>query len=657
MIRPIFNMLLIFSGICVSVQAQEARAIQAQEVRSVDLLVITPEMRGRLIELYDSDDQRGISQLAVRLVDKNQRTQIVALEIPGGGPSNPLIENLFLPTKIAVHSLESFAQKVLTQNLAVQSFSLKLSEQEVFKFSQSIAAIKKTSPLSENQNSARLFQELLTDALDSSRTTPGTNSGLYRGNRRAELSRQRAQIVRLEKNAMATEKVLELKGIKIRSHEWRFEDFRAEICLTQTASHCPTRQLLKQLELDSAAETLPDLLRQFVEARKERGLLYLHKGQREELAAIAREAIAIDNEFLKSKADSTKRMAFWSDLIDAVSYDYEELRFLEEGSFDKTYPRDLISKAFHFVRPFADEQLKERTQALLDTSLDHLGNHIVRDSINVLGQVFKKRKWVPYLRIAANFRENHLTGYRQRVLTDLFSEGGMKPGDIILEKDMQANTDLLIPGYWVHTSIYYGTIKELKQLGVWDSPDFANSRAQIEDYRNNPDKRNYLKNELGNTLPFDDVPWFIESDRPGVGIHPLLKFLQTDGMAVLRPTSNWGPTEIAAMMKRADAYMHFQYDYVHNVKNQFYVTCSKFALKVFDQITFPVSKSGPYISVSPDQIGQPVSADPTRPDSAELKLIIFLDAHQKGQMTFHHQRPETYSAYPTYLEGTGFGSK
>lgn len=273
--------------------------------------------------------------------------------------------------------------------------------------------------------------------------------------------------------------------------------------------------------------------------------------------------------------------------------------------------------------------------------------------INVLGQVFKKRDWVPYLRVSTMFRDNYLTAHRERVFKDLFGEGGMEMGDIILEKDMRANTDVLIPGYWVHASIFMGTIKEMKAIGIWDDPGFSIIRYEIEKYRTDASRQYYLNTKWKNKLPFDEIPWFFESDRPGVGVHPFIKFLRTDGMAVLRPTKNWNEQTIKWIMKRANERMYFPYDYVHNVRNKFYVSCSKVVLKVFDQITFPVSQNLGYISVSPDQIGQPVSLDPTRADQGELKLIMFLDAHQEGKMTFKHDDPSTYENYETYLKATG----
>jgi hypothetical protein len=70
-------------------------------------------------------------------------------------------------------------------------------------------------------------------------------------------------------------------------------------------------------------------------------------------------------------------------------------------------------------------------------------------------------------------------------------------------------------------------------------------------------------------------------------------------------------------------------------------------------VTFPVSKNLSYISVSPDQIGQPVALKEEDKNKGDLKLIMFFDALDKGQLKYHHKRPETFSNYGIYLEASG----
>jgi len=201
--------------------------------------------------------------------------------------------------------------------------------------------------------------------------------------------------------------------------------------------------------------------------------------------------------------------------------------------------------------------------------------------------------------------------------------------------------------------MYVGTINDLKRMGLWDDPKMAIIRYEIEQYKTSKDRRHYLNDIWHNEFAWEDIPWFYESDRPGVGVHPLHKFLETDGMAVLRPSKGYDLAAKKQVYYRANERMYFPYDYVHNVRNKFSVSCSKVILKIFNNITFPVTTYLNYVSVSPDQIGQPVSNSPLQFDEGDLKLIMFFDAASSGDIKYHHKRPETFSFYPQYLEFTG----
>ena len=538
-----------------------------------------------------------------------------------------------------------------------------------------------------------------------------------RSNRRGQEAVNNIKKNHFAKNPFFIEKNLELRGIKGSPQHFRFFNLKDEVCTKfeklKSKANCPNAVELEQdlnlFENDkrdfAIADDISNLrkeakkinleLKSFYTNRVKKEWLYIHKGEPEQIDFMTRKILTIDNYLLtlKNKTDNTAllsaiktvREELWSEFTFNITLnnDYVEVRFFNEGGFFKDYPKNFAQKMMKGLRESVGKKVKikkadkksKRVQSLLvsledafilpkaditrriqefrDTPLEVTGNAAGDKLVNVLGQVFKKRPWVPYIRVATMFRDNHLTAYRDRVLKQLLSPGAMEIGDIILEKDMQANTDTLIPGYWVHASIYMGTIKEMKAIGIWDDPGFAIIQYEIEKYRTSPDRQHYLNNVWKNKKAFEDIPWFYESDRPGVGVHPLIKFLKTDGMAVLRPTKNWNTEAIKHIFKRANDRMYFPYDYVHDTKRKFWVSCSKVVLKVFDQVTFPVSKNLEYISVSPDQIGQPVSLDPTKPEEGELKLIQFFDAEDEGKLRFDHRDPKTFHVYPEYLKNSG----
>lgn len=429
---------------------------------------------------------------------------------------------------------------------------------------------------------------------------------------------------------------------------------------------------------------------------------YIHQRDQEILNQMVLEVYALDD-FIEQTQDLAKklkeksyqdivhnllrvRIALWSQFANIlISHgNYNITRFYNEGHFYKAYPERFFTHILFFLARYRDDvhpfnwamvemseladdaqdesflshdTIKNALDDLVANDLEKKGTELGEGVVNIMGQIFKKRKWVPYLRVQTMFRENYMTEKRDEVYKTLFSSEGIKPGDIILEKDRQANTDVLIPGYWIHAALYVGTIKDLKRLGLWDDPQMAIIRHEIELYQKSEDRQYYLQTVWGNKLSFEEIPWFYESDRPGVAVHPLHKFMQTDGMAVLR-ANQLGETKLREIFYRANERMYFPYDYVHNVRNKFSVSCSKVILKIFNDITFPVTQYLSYVSVSPDQIGQAVSKNydihQSNGPASQLRLIFFFDAEDEGRLKFHHKRVETHSFYSKYLKLKGY---
>ncbi len=507
---------------------------------------------------------------------------------------------------------------------------------------------------------------------------------------------------------------LKLRNMPFQMQDFKRRRLRDEFCSSMAYSHLSscagnfTGQLLfrnnlsqlndRYLYIEDELNDIRVSSESFAKFLSKRSYEYIHKGEEDRLDEFMLKIVALDEYILqtidlakKSKHESfldiennlkRVRIVLWSRFSRIIirHNDYAISRFFDEGHFYKAYADHSFRNALEFVKrekltvlPFnwaivdmseladdteledflSDDEISYGLDHLVANKLESTATNLGEGLVNILGQVFKKRAWIPYLRISSNFRDNYMTSRRDYVYKHLFAADGMKPGDIILEKDLQANTDVLIPGYWVHAALYLGSINDLKKMGLWDDPKMAVIRYEIEEYRRSSDRQYYLNDQWGNDFAFDDIPWFYESDRPGVGVHPLHKFMKTDGMAVLRPTSHYDNNAIAEVFYRANERMYFPYDYVHNVRNKFSVSCSKVILKIFDKVSFPVTQYLSYLSVSPDQIGQPVSLDPQKADYGELKLVMFFDAEKEGDLRFHYNRPDTYDFYPKYLEFTG----
>lgn len=708
------------------------------DIEEMSVVQQLPQLRGRLIDVYDDEDKAFLSKTFLRLKFKKSLMGVDDLylsldfQISKKQQSIILEEDIRKLNEMALKALPvAITQKGIFTRLkkykkTFNQFPLDLNEEEKVEFLtvyfEKLKAAIEMPFHSETNNSSLVLFKALDSVLTRSRGEQqvfGRNRGLHRRLRDdSRYNRLRAE-ERL-KNAWLLESNLKVRGLNVRMTDWRARRLDDEFCFRANypvVSICPKSiQYLPDFKstgakpseysyyqerlvaLRSYTERSISLLQSLVRSRLKKDPDYIHNGMQEKLDDALDKLIFADNELLRmadflKKNDIDERLdlentiirfrtVIWSSFLKTLleNGDYDEIRFYDEGGFYHNYPRFFVKDSVSSIRkmikslqPFnwalegleelgtflssqnllTQEEAEEIQKDFIQTDLERLGTSMGEGVVNVLGQIFKKRKWVPYIRVATMFRPSHLTERREYVFKNLFAKDGMKPGDIILEKDLKANTDVLIPGYWVHASIYIGTIKDLKAMGIWDHPDFSIIQYEIEKYRTSKDRQHYLNVEWKNKLPFDEVPWFYESDRTGVAVHPLQKFLYTDGMAVLRPNGAWGKKEIFDVYKRANERMYFPYDYVHNTRNKFYVSCSKVVLKVFNNVTFPVSKNLNYISVSPDQIGQAVSMKEKDKDEGELKLLMFFDAFDKGEIKYHYNRPETYSNYDMYIKASG----
>jgi hypothetical protein len=656
--------------------------ISYSEVSGVQIIKRYPRLRGRLIEVFDRKTRSLLTSAYLRLdfVDREPLVFGYDFDLDSNDISK-LRKDIDNTDKLnkrltpIAYSLDKLYEQASKNGDVLENYPTNIIKAEVPSVLRTLfkqSKHKKSLEVLEENSSTRLFS-VLDEVLESSRGRAYYKRSASRRRNYKRSPKQRA--IALSKNAWAVETNLKLRQLLASPAEFRTFEIKDELCQIKPRPECLYKNLNTQETKDRISEItslvddanlkLEKLVRQIDQDHYE----YLHKGQKQKLMAISEDFIALDNTLalleISREIKEEQRSLLWGKFISTLSLtnDYKIIRFFEEGSENYTYPRFFIKNIINVLTnkiesgslksiSLSRSELREFRKEFLDSDLEFAGNELGSGLVNALGQVFKKKSWVPYIRFATMFRKNFLTANREYVLENLLSEGGMEPGDIILEKDRQANTDVLIPGYWVHASVYLGTIKDMKHMGIWDSPEIATIRFEIEKYKTSKDRQHYLNDVWKNKRVWEDIPWFIESDRPGVGVHPLIKFLQTDGMAVLRPTKNWDLQAKKKLYAESNKRMYFQYDYVHNVKNQFSVSCSKLVLKVFDQVTFPVSKNLTYISVSPDQIGQPVSIDPLKPEQGELKLIMFFEAEKKGELTYDHRQPG-HEAYERYLEASG----
>ncbi|MFZ4402764.1 MAG: YiiX/YebB-like N1pC/P60 family cysteine hydrolase [Pseudobdellovibrionaceae bacterium] len=409
--------------------------------------------------------------------------------------------------------------------------------------------------------------------------------------------------------------------------------------------------------------------------------------------------------------------------IDTKSISYNLFRFVQEGSRYKLYPKNILSIKSEEYGDLLDQNkenfaklakvkdlesilrknsdnffelyklLADSSRMLNDSDRVRLSRSFTRydglvyDSLEKAGGKGVKfagwvMKEVPTIKRNAAQRENYLVQKMEQTMS--LVQQDLQFADILLEKDYKANSDLIIPGYWIHAAMYLGTIQDFKRLGLWESPEFAKIRYEIEQYdprisaasrpaqvsetESTVEATNQLRKWLfGSTqkdflIPafgglkakglnekeenFESIPWFIESERGGVDVHPLKKLLKTDGLAVLRPSrSEWQQTDAKInILRKANAFVGLPYNYSHNIRNKMKTNCSTLVMFLHDEITFNISPQETPItgrayvwSVSPDQIGQSVKSSDMQV-SPEVELISYFDPDQEGSLIYQKNK-------------------
>ncbi|MFM1768644.1 MAG: hypothetical protein RJA22_1173 [Verrucomicrobiota bacterium] len=168
----------------------------------------------------------------------------------------------------------------------------------------------------------------------------------------------------------------------------------------------------------------------------------------------------------------------------------------------------------------------------------------------------------------------------------------LRPGDILVEKSPFRLNDRLVPGYWGHAALWLGAEEELTALGVWETAGYRRAGGALGE-----DPRGRVRAGAG----------LIESARGGVRLNTLEKFMNVDGLAVLRPRLAEDAArraELGEVLGTALGQLGKRYDFGFDVHTPGRIVCSELIFHSYDQPEFAWPRSsvlGRY-TVSPDQV-------------------------------------------------------
>lgn len=165
---------------------------------------------------------------------------------------------------------------------------------------------------------------------------------------------------------------------------------------------------------------------------------------------------------------------------------------------------------------------------------------------------------------------------REEVAEDL--AGGLRAGDILVERTPFRLTNSFIPGRWGHAALWVGSEAELQALGIWNDPVVQPYQEIIRSGRR-----------------------VIEALRSGVELNSLGQFLNVDDVAVLRH-GTLGAGEKAEAILQALRQMGKRYDFNFDVQTRDRVGCAELLYHAYGHIDWPTRRQLGRSVIIPDDI-------------------------------------------------------
>ncbi|MFW2405960.1 MAG: YiiX/YebB-like N1pC/P60 family cysteine hydrolase [Gammaproteobacteria bacterium] len=166
-------------------------------------------------------------------------------------------------------------------------------------------------------------------------------------------------------------------------------------------------------------------------------------------------------------------------------------------------------------------------------------------------------------RTASEFCETDNKNVDQNVLYSIAEF--LQPGDVIVTRHAKALTNLFLPGFWPHASLYIGTPAQRKAAGI-DAKD-ASERLQLDDI------------------------CVLEARKDGVRLRPLDDTLAVDMFVVLRP--NLEQESIRQAIDRAVLHEGKMYNFDFDFFNSDRIVCTEVVYRAYDgleNLRFPLQE-------------------------------------------------------------------
>jgi len=200
------------------------------------------------------------------------------------------------------------------------------------------------------------------------------------------------------------------------------------------------------------------------------------------------------------------------------------------------------------------------------------------------------------------------------------------PGDILVKRNDLQLSNVAIPGYWTHTAIYLGSLKEWDAI-FSDLPILQGKRPS--EYV----KLNYYKAYKRMSHRQNII---IEAVAEGVVINPVENIARVDYFAAMRPEID--KSALFESLIKSLSYFGRPYDYLFDIENDNELICSELVYRSFGgnqfSLKFKMSQRDGAAFLSPTDIAkQCIQEQHNKPPLLRLVVYCGLDA-QTQKSTF-----------------------
>lgn len=203
----------------------------------------------------------------------------------------------------------------------------------------------------------------------------------------------------------------------------------------------------------------------------------------------------------------------------------------------------------------------------------------------------------------------------------------LKPGDIFLERREWEVSNFGIPGYWTHTAIYLGTLKEIDHY-FKDKKVTGLKGMSFSNYIKKYYPKAFKKWSGKDTHDFEYR--VIEAKGEGVIFTSLEFSAGADALAVLRSKKINPQTRFQIIIQALDNY-NKPYDFDFNFATHHDVMCSELVYRSYlntGLINFVLTDFGGRIYFTPNHLIEQFDQY-CGTKNAELDFVLFLDGHEK----------------------------